>query len=431
MVAKRSGPVKPPVLDLEANNPSNKQKKTKNEQASSAKQQKPNKDANKLNKLLQNKLLISTIFAVFAGAILGVAISFLLALIGVWPQKAPPANLLNSPASIAALEKQTATLEQSVSANSNSIDDINSHLEILQQTLDSAITQNQALENNLAKISEQITIINSQALTKQDLPEQIDLTPIEKRLTILSDKIATIDAGANSADASAIVNSISLLREQSELLKSEINNLQSNIVVNDQTINQLENTLQQLIDENSQLAEKITLLESKKPTTEPVAQLPISITALEGAIGLGKPFASELGAIKVAFPDIIIPDVLLNNATNGFALPKDIARDFSLLVPKLLAAKQIDENATWSQKLVQKSLSLLAIRPLGEAEGDSLEANIANIETALKNGDFIKADEYFNRLPKDIRALAGDSAKHMANLALAQNFINSLKIRKP
>ncbi len=362
----------------------------------------------------------------FGGAVLGLSAAFMLAFLGFWPQQSTPANLLNSPADIVALEKTAKNQQQIISENANSLNSIISRLEVLEKVQKSSAQDNQEFQENLAQLTKQIVALKSQALTKDDLPEPVDLSQIEKRLTLLNDKIATIDAGANSADASAIVNSITLLREQSNILNDEIANLKANSANYNSKISQLNDRIATISQANDDLTQQLTTISSSSPIVAP-KQLPLSTTAFEGAINSGNSFISELAAIKIAFPEINIPKPIIENASTGFTSPNEIIKQFSQLVPKLLAAKPIGENATWSQKLTQKTFSLLAIRPLGETEGDSIEAIIANIEAALNNNDFIKADGFFNMLPQELRLIASNSENDIANMALAQNLINELK----
>ncbi len=436
MVAKKNAPVKPPTIDLTAKNAENKQN---NKQKNASKAKKNNKtsknnkeSANGFMKKIKNwkEAYFSPpiIFAIFCGAFIAIIFSFVLALIGLWPQKEPSPDLMNSPANIAALENQTKKLTQSIEENSQNLIAIKSRLKIVEQTQQNMAEQNQAIKNRLTKINEEILLLNSTLLTKEDLPEPVDLTNINKKIEFLSDKIATIDAGANSADASAIINSISLLREQSELLSEEINNLRAVNSENQIKIDALNEQITKLNEKNTKLAEQLSLLDNKETIINSTPnQLELNILAFKGAINSGQPFSAELAAIKTSNPNINIDNILLENAASGFSPPREIAKQFALLVPQLLAAKPIDKNATLGQKLKEKIFSLLAIRPIGKVEGDSLEAIIANIEDALEKNDFLRAEKLFNSLPKELKPISNNIAEQVANLAKAQKFINELE----
>ncbi len=419
MAAKKPSSAKPPVIDLEANKPA----KAKEQPKSKEKQTASSKFSTGFNK----QVLTSTFIAVIGGAVLGLGAAFMLAFLGFWPQQSTPANLLNSPADIVALEKTAKSQQQVISENANSLNSAVSRLEILEKVQKSNSQDNQVFQENLAQLTKQIAALRNQALTKNDLPEPVDLSQIEKRLTLLNDKITTIDAGANSADASAIVNSITLLREQSNILNNEITNLKASNANYSSKISKLNDSIAAVSQANDDLTQQLATLSTSSPNLIAPKQSPLSTTAFEGAINSGSSFIGELAAIKIAYPEIDIPKPIIENANTGFTSPNEIIKQFGQLVPELLAAKPIDENATWSQKLAQKTFSVLAIRPLGETEGDSIEAIIANIEVALNNNDFIKANGFFNMLPQELRLIASNSEKDIANMALAQSLINELK----
>ena len=71
-------------------------------------------------------------------------------------------------------------------------------------------------------------------------------------------------------------------------------------------------------------------------------------------------------------------------------------------------------------------MSLLAIRPIGEVSGNSVEAIISRIEIALDKNDFILANEQIKTLPKEMQDLANKTVSDIENLALAQKFLKTI-----
>ncbi len=428
MGAKKSAPLKPPTIDLEAKNASKGAKDKK--QSSKRIGEKSIKNPFKfLGNIFKFKFFNSIIFSLFGGAFLGLILAYSLALVGFWPKEETPANLLNSPADIAALEKRANKLEEALNNNSDIIEKANAKIKLLEETLNLTSEKNQAQEQEISKLNEALNNFAQNFVKKEELPEPVDLSQIEKRLTLLSDKIATIDAGANSSDASAIINSISLLREQAQLLSEELNNLKENIAANNIKITNIEQKISEFNIINNELSERLANLENnnKLPIIGQNEQI---ILEFENAIYGSKPYIGELAKIKSAYPDLIIDEIIENNSSTGLPSPQKVANKFSLLVPKILAAKPIDKEASFLDRLGQRALSLLAIRPLEGGQDNSPEAIIANIEKALKEQDFIKAQNLIAKLPEPMKEIAKEIALDINKLAVAQKLINSLKTKE-
>ena len=76
----------------------------------------------------------------------------------------------------------------------------------------------------------------------------------------------------------------------------------------------------------------------------------------------------------------------------------------------------------WQQSAGDWIASLLAIRPVGEMEGDTPEAVVSRLEGAMVRHDYAAATALFAELPPEMVAAAGtvpaDIAAHAAGAAL-------------
>ena len=413
MAARKTGTVKPPILDLEAN------------------RQRGKRDFGKMAKtLLAHNHTLPIIAGIIGGAILGVIMSLLLAMVGFWPGQIPEATIGNSAANIASLEKRSAELENSIAANASNIEALNelkAGLDAIEQRVSANAQTGKTTNETLALLRQQIEELQLKSISAEDVPALIDLSRIEKHLTALDEKIAAIDAGANSADASVLVNSIAILRQQSDILNSEITGLGDLAEQTGATLSALKDADAESVAAIVRLEEQITALEAAKSISATSPSLPISLIGFEAAINSGRGFETELIALNNAMPDIAQPQILLDNAKVGFAAPEEIARQFTEKVPAMLAEKPVNADASWQEKLTESALSLLAIRPTGNVGGDRVEAIIARIETALGKGDFIAANNAFAALPENMQKAAGGSRDQIGALATAQNFAASIK----
>ena len=63
------------------------------------------------------------------------------------------------------------------------------------------------------------------------------------------------------------------------------------------------------------------------------------------------------------------------------------------------AVNQPDPNQSWSDRLMSSAKSLVSVRPVGNIEGESVEAIAARMEEKVKNGDLPGASAEWNSLP--------------------------------
>lgn len=413
MAARKTGTVKPPILDLEAN------------------KEKGKRDFGKMaKKLLAHNHTLPIIAGIIGGAILGVIMSLLLAMIGFWPGQISEATIGNSTANIVSLEKRSADIENSIAANASNIEalnDLKAGFDTIEQRVSANAQTGETTNETFAQLRQQIDALQSTSISADDVPALIDLSRIEKHLTALDEKIAAIDAGANSADASALVNSIAILRQQSDILNSEIKSLGDLAEQTGVTLSALNKADAESMAAINRLEEQITALKETKSISATTPSLPLSLIGFEAAINSGRGFETELIALKNAMPGVAQPQILLDNAKAGFAAPEEIARQFTEKVPAMLAEKPVNADASWQEKLTESALSLLAIRPTGNVGGDSVEAIIARIEAALGKGDFVAANIAFAALPENMQKAAGGSRDQIGTLATAQNFAAAIK----
>jgi hypothetical protein len=127
-------------------------------------------------------------------------------------------------------------------------------------------------------------------------------------------------------------------------------------------------------------------------------------------------------ALAEALPGLDIPLALSDKAEAGLAVPEQLDSNLSKAIPAILAARPARQNATWQENITDRIWSLLAISPAGEVSGDTPEARIARLESAIARRDYKKANELMLTLPAPMRVAAGDSVGQIADLALADEF---------
>lgn len=397
MATSKSGPVKPPLLDLEAR---------KAEGANTADVSGKKNSAFGFS-TLANAIPVATIAAGAIGTLLGATLAFGFAAFGFWPQPATPPNTTSL--DIATLERRMDNIEATDRADMQNFSEFEQRINTLEvDNLAKTATDNETLESLKREIA--------------DLPQTpgntppVDLTPLEAQIAALNARIDAIPANPPAQDTSALSENLAQAR-------TEIAALTTRLAA-------LETAADQSLTAMGDFEEKLTELATRPAPESPpamAAQLPLALSGFETAIRNGRPYESALQALATALPALEIPPVLAANAAKGLPSPERISRDLANAIPAMLAAKPADPNASWNDKLVDRAKSLLALRPTGAVDGDTPEAIIARLEDALIHQDFIAASALIKDLPQPMRAAANKIPAAIARLAAAQNFTSAAR----
>jgi len=426
MANKKSSPVKPPIIDLEAN------KSKKSTLSDKAKVEKPNKKSDRPTK--SPSVIFPALLGTIGGAILGVIITYSLAFSNLLPTPKKPESdiainqeISNNQSMIANLQKQISTFTEKSNSNENALVAISNQLETIEKTTNTNIeaAQNIADENNqsINEITKNINILQSELQTQSIEFSNTDFDKIDKQIEIFEEKLNALAVGASSDEATQIAASLSSLRNNEKNLWEQINLIKVDLDNNGSNIAELENKLNKLSKQIAQAKAEANLVKIE-PNNQPLS---LAVSKFENAIYNGKSFNIPLDAIKTALPDIILPQNLETLAITGLNKPDNIIVEFSNLVPTILRATPSNKDANWRQSLLERSMSILAIRPKGEVTGDNPAQIVARIEAALSERDFRSANDLIKQLPNEMQAATAQTGKKIADFALAQTFAQNIK----
>ncbi|PKA40725.1 mitofilin family membrane protein [Rhizobium sullae] len=150
------------------------------------------------------------------------------------------------------------------------------------------------------------------------------------------------------------------------------------------------------------------LEEAEKKLSEPrqdvaVAQA-IAAAALKAAIDRGGPFMAELDTFAGVSPDDPAVADLRNFAETGVPSRAELIRQVPDVATAVIqSVTQSDPNQSWSDRLMASAKSLVTVRPVGNIEGESVEAIAARMEDKVKNGDLPGAANEWNDLPANAK----------------------------
>lgn len=135
--------------------------------------------------------------------------------------------------------------------------------------------------------------------------------------------------------------------------------------------------------------------------SNPEVALAIAAAALKSAIDRGLPFMSELETYAALAPDAPEIEALRNLAASGVPTRSDIATGMADAAGAMVAAaRAIDPDAGFFERLIASAQSLIKVRPIGMVEGDSPAAIVARMEVAVNENDLAGAVAEYQTLPE-------------------------------
>lgn len=314
------------------------------------------------------------------GGVLGLGAAYGLAWYGLWPapQQAPaPADprLSQLATAIPELETVTSTVQDELS------------------TLTGRVS---TLESSLADLP-------SGSIDTSNLASADELAALAARLDEMSGQPAASPAAAESL--AAIESELAALRASAAQTSTELAEARQEIASLTQSAND---------EAGNDLA---------------IARLPLIFSALESAFEGGRPYETELAALRQAQPELVVPEAIAGPAATGLPRPEAVESRLDAALPGMLAGRPADSDASWQDAGVDWFRGLVAMRPTGVVEGNSPDAIVARLEAAVAARDFAAAAAELNALPAPMRAAAGEVADDIARLAAAENFLAQLRQR--
>ncbi|GLQ11485.1 hypothetical protein GCM10007913_34170 [Devosia yakushimensis] len=380
----KSAAVKPPVLDLTAREAGAGAKKPEpaDKPASDSPREAP-KSAQAAGAVPQQAGAGSAIIPAIAGGVLGLAAAYGLAWAGLWPSTPAPAptpdpRLSQFASAIPELETVTGTTQ-----------------------------------SELATLTRRVAGLESNR-PATPAGEPIDLAPIETELAALSQRLDTL---ASTPQASGDAVGVESLRTELAGLVTRLDELGARLGSAEANLRNLDGTVSQTS----------AALASQPTDIGAVLQLPLILSGFETAFATGRPYETELAALRAAVPNAAIPTAIANAATSGLPRPDIIAQRFADVLPAILAGRPADPGAGWQDGAVDWFRSAIALRPTGEIEGNTPDAIASRLEGAIARRDFAAAKTLFESLPAPMLSAAGDVPALVATQAEAAGFLEQLR----
>jgi hypothetical protein len=391
----KTGPVKPPVLDLKAREASAAKPEpvteAKPEPKSEAKPEPKPAAASPTRAKPPEAESAGRGFgfgAALLGGVLGLAAAYGLAWFGLWP---------TAPAPTPAADPRLAQLATAIP-----------ELETVTQTTQSELA---ALNQRIGAL-ETATPAAPAAPTAAATP--VDLSGVETEIAALTARVDTLAAApvpaADTGATDALRTELASLTTRLDEVAARLGTAEAGLRTLDTTVTE---TTATLADQPSDIGA--------------VLQLPLILSGFETAFATGRPFATELGALRAAVPNADIPTAIANKAEAGLVRPDVIANRFATVLPAMLAGRPVAADAQWQDGALDWFRSAIALRPTGEIEGDTPEAVMSRLEGAIARRDFVTAETLLAGLPAPMLAAGEDLPALVAEQAEAARFLDALR----
>ena len=342
-------------------------------------------------------LVLPMLVSIVLGALLGAGIVYGLAYWGYMPTAAASSDV-----GATTLETRVAALENAPApAPGGDVEARLAALEARPASTGSTGADLTPLENEMAALKSQLAAI-----------KPADLAPMQTGLAALSTRLDALAANAPAADPA-----IAQLQQDLSGLQTRVQSLASTAATTETGLSGLKSAFETAQAEAAAAA-------AAEPKVDPAVELAMMTGQLQSAFANGDPFASLVGAVRSAAPDLPAPaEILMQRAETGLLTHAEMTTRLNDAVPDMLGARPTDPDAGLAGGAMDLLRSVLAVRPSGEPEGDGPDALVSRAETALAAQDYARAADLLDSLPPAMREKAGDLPAAIAARAEADKLI--------
>jgi len=304
-----------------------------------------------------------------------------------------------------------------------SVEDLGGRLTPLEAAGGDLRSTDASLRSALAAQDGSITQIGQRLDSVAAVAEQtVDLTPLTSQLAALEDRVSAMGAGASSADAAALAESLTGIEaELAELRDASVGGRSR------RTASCRSTTLERRPGKPAHALSRPRPRPWPAPASAPWSTLPLLVSGLESAFSAGRPFSTELDALQALLPELDVPPSVAGAADDGLPRADRVIARFETVVPAILAGRAATSTGDLGQDALEWAKALLALRPTGELEGNTPDAIVSRLEAAVAREDFVAASDLLSSLPAPMRSAAGEVGDQIGSLAAATRFIAALR----
>jgi hypothetical protein len=273
------------------------------------------------------------------------------------------------------------------------------------------------------------------------IPELETVTgTVQDELSTLTSRVGALETAAADAPAAAASGTDPVVTEELAALAARLDELAAapSAAPDTAALDSLEAelttlraetaaTAAQLAEANQQLASLSQAASDEAGADAATIRLPLIFSGLESAFLSGRPFETELAALRQALPETLVPEAVAGRASSGLPQPETVEAQLQAALPDMLAGRPTTADAGWQDATADWFRGLVAMRPAEAVEGNSPDAIIARLEAAVERRDFAAAETELDALPETMRRAAEPFAADISSLAAAQSFLGQFR----
>lgn len=293
------------------------------------------------------------------------------------------AGILGAPGSVGldGVNSQVASLQRQVEALGAS-SDVTSRVDDLSQSLEQVKTDLAALKSSVS-----------------------DIQPDDgAELAALADKLQQVEA------------SVAALGEAGRAEPVDLAPLNEKLAAFDSSLRSVSDAAAQQTDRLLALEQSVSTLSTavEAQASQPKIALAIAASALKSALERGAPFAAELETFAAIAPDAPELAELRTYAEKGVPTRAEITAETDAAANAMIAAaRPVDENAGFVQRLMSSAESLVKVRPIGAVDGAGVPETVARMEVAVTQADYAAALSEYESLPEAAKAAGAEFAARL------------------
>ncbi|MBB3316482.1 hypothetical protein FHT77_002357 [Rhizobium sp. BK181] len=212
----------------------------------------------------------------------------------------------------------------------------------------------------------------------------------------LEQRIAALEATTKNPPAAADTTAVDALNQKIADLTGQIDQLRGAVT----------QASEQKSSDSADIEQRLAEAEKKlnEPRQDVAVARAIAAAALKAAIDRGGPFVAELDTFAGVSPDDPATADLRKFAETGVPSRAELIRQVPDVATAIVdSVNQTDANQSWSDRLMAGAKSLVKVRPVGNVDGESVEAIAARMEDKVKNGDLQGAASEWAALPAEAK----------------------------
>ncbi|MXN64883.1 hypothetical protein GR183_08180 [Stappia sp. GBMRC 2046] len=244
------------------------------------------------------------------------------------------------------------------------------------------------------------------ALEKRQQDTAATQGEISSRLDALAPEIETLKALPGQIETLG-----STLDEQSKTIASLSQTLNTATEANKQALAGLQESVTALQSDLAEVKSRLEPIESRlgDATARETAARAIAVSSLSSAVDEGRPYETQLAAVKGVLPADTDLSALQEHAAGGIPTRASLTAQFPAVARAMTAAlDQPPQDGDLVDSFLSNARSLVSVRTPGESDAATPAAAIGRMEARVGAGDFKGAIAAYGELPENVQAAGAD-----------------------